>query len=84
MDGYLYHDWKTKFLAGCLDPILQATIQIDPPPYPHIIHLDTLVRDFPAINLLQGKSKPTRSLRMQNAVATTGLEIGMLALAPLC
>ncbi|KAF7422349.1 hypothetical protein PC9H_010505 [Pleurotus ostreatus] len=80
LDGYLYHDWKTKFLAGCLDPILQATIQIDPPPYLHIIHLDTLVRDFPAINLLQGKSKPTRSLRMQNAVAITGLEIAILQL----
>ncbi|KAF4577394.1 hypothetical protein EYR36_005382 [Pleurotus pulmonarius] len=80
LDGYLYHEWKTKFLTGCLDPILQATIQIDPPPYSHIIHLDTLVRDFPAINLLQGNSKPTRSLRMQNAVAVTGLEIAILQL----
>ncbi|KAL4265401.1 Zn(2)-C6 fungal-type domain-containing protein [Pleurotus pulmonarius] len=80
LDGYWYHEWKTKFLTGCLDPILQATIQIDPPPYSHIIHLDTLVRDFPAINLLQGNSKPTRSLRMQNAVAVTGLEIAILQL----
>ncbi|TFY79464.1 hypothetical protein EWM64_g4544, partial [Hericium alpestre] len=80
----LYHDWKFRFLAQCMYPVLDATTSAQPPKYAAVISLDRAIRDFPTPTALQMPS-PSHTdapigLTMQRALVSIGRDILLMQL----